>query len=428
MLEESLRINKKEEKTGAHTTWINDIRRRADLMISQVKPRKDRHFNESKLLREWFSDMKQETKTETIKLSFKPDIDNSINILVVNGVLREIYDPNKELENNNVIVKNISDVNGKHGEKIRNLIYSSIENGASLVELYSLLTFNRGIYIHIPNGVTIKLPIRILKYYTQGDIKTSELNITVLGENSHVKLIEEVRDVNLYNNIKVVNNHQIKVGAESTVKASYIHNVSEKVNTVNIRKILTGRHTNVESTYAWLGGNYNYSEITNILNGEYSSVNHVEIVFGSNGEKYYLYSRLKHVAQGTQGRILNRGALKGSARLVYNGLIDIGNEAYKSDALLESHIILLSRDASAFDIPGLEIKTNDVRATHSASVSPIDEEQVYYLKTRGLSDNEARKLIVFGALQPAIERISSDKVKLTILSRLNEKWNSSMHL
>ncbi len=428
MLDRSLEFNKIMEATDRPPTWVNDIRRKAELILNRVKPRKDRHFDEKKLIREWFSGKKYKTKGKTVTPNFKPDLDNSINIFIVNGILQEIYDPNRELRNNNVVVKNLSDVDIEYVEKIKGFIYSSIENDASLIELYSLLTFNRGIYVHIPSGVSIGSPIRILRYYTQGDIEISELNITIIGENSYAKLIEEVRDANLYNHIKVVYNHKIRVGSGSTVKTAYIHNVSSKVNTVNIRKIVASRYSHIESTYAWLGGNYNYSEITNILNGEYSNVNHVEIVFGSNVGKYTLYSSLKHIAQGTHGRILNRGALKDSARLVYNGLIDIGNEAYKSDALLESHIILLNRGASAFDVPGLEIKTNDVRATHSASVSPIDEEQVYYLKTRGLSDDEARRLIVFGALQPAIERISSDKVKLAILSRLEEIWGSSMHL
>ena len=428
MLERSLEINKNKEKNGDQITWVEGIRRKADIMINQVRPRKDRHFDENKILRDWFRDTRYKAKTDTIKVDFNPDLDNAINIIVVNGVIHEIYDPNRELKNNNVVVKNISDVDEKNGKKIMNIVYKSIESGSSLIELYSLLTFNRGIYIHIPKDVSIKFPIRILRYYTQGDLQIPELNVTIIGDNSHAKLIEEIREVNLYNHIRIVNNNQVAVGEGSTLKNAYIHDVSTKVNTLNIRKTQASRQSNIESTYAWLGGSYNYSEITNILGGEYSSVNHIEIVFGSNSEKYFLNSKLKHISQGTQGRILNRGALKDSARLVYNGLIDIGNEAYKSDALLESHIILLSKEASAFDIPGLEIKTNDVRATHSASVGPIDEEQVYYLRTRGLSDNEAKRLIVFGALQPAVEKIPSDKVKLALLSKLTEKWESSLRL
>ncbi len=71
----------------------------------------------------------------------------------------------------------------------------------------------------------------------------------------------------------------------------------------------------------------------------------------------------------------------------------------------------------------MEIENNDVRATHSASASPIDEEQIYYLRTRGIREEEARKLIVYGFLQPALEKITDNEIKNRIMREIDRKWN-----
>ena len=85
--------------------------------------------------------------------------------------------------------------------------------------------------------------------------------------------------------------------------------------------------------------------------------------------------------------------------------------------------MILSKKARADAIPGLEIETNEVRATHSASVSQIDEEQVFYLESRGLTQSEARKLIILGFLHPAVERIPSRNVRAAIQYLIEEKWS-----
>jgi len=83
---------------------------------------------------------------------------------------------------------------------------------------------------------------------------------------------------------------------------------------------------------------------------------------------------------------------------------------------------LLSQDAKADAIPGLEIKTNEVKATHSASVAPLDEEKIFYIMSRGLSMDEAKKQIVFGFFAPVIERVNSEEMKIKLQDVIELKW------
>ena len=103
-------------------------------------------------------------------------------------------------------------------------------------------------------------------------------------------------------------------------------------------------------------------------------------------------------------------------------MIRIGKEAKNSNAYLAGHAILLSEDAKSDAIPGLEILTNDVKATHSASVSQIDDEQIFYIMSRGLSESEAKKFIVLGFLEPAISRIKSEELRDTMRDLIEAKW------
>ncbi len=148
----------------------------------------------------------------------------------------------------------------------------------------------------------------------------------------------------------------------------------------------------------------------------------MEVVLGNNSQKFDLVSDLSHVGKHTRGRILSNNVLMDKSDSVFKGMIRIGKEAKNSSAYLAGHAILLSPDARSDAIPGLEILTNDVKATHSASVSQIDEEQIFYMMSRGLSEDESKKLIVLGFLEPAISRINSEELRDTMRDLVEAKW------
>jgi len=148
----------------------------------------------------------------------------------------------------------------------------------------------------------------------------------------------------------------------------------------------------------------------------------VEVVLGNNSQKFDLVSDLSHVGKHTRGRILSNNVLLDKSESVFKGMIRIGKEAKNSNAYLAGHAILLSPDARSDAIPGLEILTNDVKATHSASVSQIDEEQIFYMMTRGVSQDESKKFIILGFLEPAISRIKSEELRDTMRNLVESKW------
>ena len=123
----------------------------------------------------------------------------------------------------------------------------------------------------------------------------------------------------------------------------------------------------------------------------------------------------------SKGNVLIKGVLLDKAKCFSNGTIKVRKEAKKTNTFLAAHILLLSKDAKAQAIPALEIEADDIRAGHSASVTHIDGDQIFYLTARGIPEKEAKKMIAYGFLQSALDKTNS-YVK-NIFDRLfEEKW------
>jgi len=130
-----------------------------------------------------------------------------------------------------------------------------------------------------------------------------------------------------------------------------------------------------------------------------------------------------HASPSTEGRVVEKSILRNKSKSLFKGMIRIEKNASKSNSFLSSRSILLDKDAKSDAIPGLEILTNDVKATHSASVAQIDEEQLFYLNTRCLSYAEAERTIIEGFLEP-LSRKMSFQVRAWIAYLIESKWEN----
>ncbi|MFQ5782645.1 MAG: SufD family Fe-S cluster assembly protein, partial [Nitrosopumilus sp.] len=164
-------------------------------------------------------------------------------------------------------------------------------------------------------------------------------------------------------------------------------------------------------------------KIDYFLNGSGSSSNDSEVIFGNNDQSFDIQTNVNHKSPSTEGRVVEKSILRNKSKSLFKGMIRIKENAAKSNSFLSGRSILLDKDAKSDAIPGLEIFTNDVKATHSASVAQIDEEQIFYLKTRCLSHEEAERTIVEGFLEP-LSRKMSFQVRAWIAYLIESKWEN----
>jgi Fe-S cluster assembly protein SufD len=116
-----------------------------------------------------------------------------------------------------------------------------------------------------------------------------------------------------------------------------------------------------------------------------------------------------------------RGVLNDSASSVWSGMIRVDVGAQKTDAFQESRNLLLSRKAHADAIPGLEIEADDVRCTHAAAIAQLDEDQIFYLRSRGLPLNQARRLVIEGFLAELVERFEEGRSRDALADALEAR-------
>jgi Fe-S cluster assembly protein SufD len=144
-------------------------------------------------------------------------------------------------------------------------------------------------------------------------------------------------------------------------------------------------------------------------------------MFGDGRQHYHLHTLQRHLSDHCTSDLLIKGCLKDSARSVYQGLIQVSEGAQRTDAYQANRNLLLSDTARADSIPGLEILANDVRCTHGATIGQVDEEQLYYLMTRGLPRREAQRLIVEGFFVPVLDRIPLAGVREQLRTAIERK-------
>jgi Fe-S cluster assembly scaffold protein SufB len=158
-----------------------------------------------------------------------------------------------------------------------------------------------------------------------------------------------------------------------------------------------------------------------VMKGPGASSEDVEIVFGAGNQSFDVTSNLVHSGPHTRGRVLVKSVLKDKSKSLFKGMIKIDKEGRGTESYLAGHAILLDRGAKSDAIPGLEIKTNEVKATHSASVAQMDENQIYYLTTRGLNREGAKREIVAGFLEP-LSRKMGPTIRAWVNYLIENKW------
>ncbi len=165
-----------------------------------------------------------------------------------------------------------------------------------------------------------------------------------------------------------------------------------------------GKDAAVEIFSAWMGGRWRVARMKADLTAPGASWTESHLVFSTGREHFDLDSRVRMLEHHTRSDVQVKTVAAGASRAIFTGNLLMEKEANFSEALLSDHVLLLSPQARADSVPGLEIKALDVKASHAASVGQVDEEQLYYLESRGLSPEQARRLLVVGFLESLFGR------------------------
>lgn len=331
-----------------------------------------------------------------------------------------------EISKQGVIVSTIGDAVRKHEDLLRSHMDGNQLN--FLEDRFLALeasAFDSGVFIYVPRNVVLQNPIRIITSLADDGNSLISRNIIVADTGSKATVVQELYAPEAPGR-KGIQQGYFEL-LESYVKPNaHIELVTLQAmgsDTVNVsnRKAFVERDARMSWYIGMFGSMLTRYKTDSIMKAQGASAEDVEIIFGAANQSFDVTSNLIHHGQHSRGRVLVKSVLKDTSKSLFKGMIKIGKDGKGTESYLAGHAILLDRGAKSDSIPGLEIETNEVKATHSASVAQIDENQVYYLGTRGLSREGAKREIVSGFLEP-LSRKMGPTIRAWVNYLIENKW------
>jgi Fe-S cluster assembly protein SufD len=271
--------------------------------------------------------------------------------------------------------------------------------------------WQHGLLVVVPKDVVLDEPlyVRIANAVDEGSLFWRLLVVAESG--SRFSLIEEYASARP--DVAGYSNAVVELFVEEGAKLEYVsvQNLSQETWHFGSHHARVGRDAELDWVAGGFGSKKGKTRIQNDLAGP-GATSRVTGAYFADGDQHLDYDTFQeHIAPNTTSDFAFKGALRDRARTVWRGMIRVEPDAQKTNAYQENRNLLLSKDAHADSIPGLEILANDVRCTHGATLGQVDREQLFYLMARGLSRAEAERLIVRGFFQDVLDRIELEPVR-----------------
>ncbi|HSB77946.1 MAG TPA: Fe-S cluster assembly protein SufD [Candidatus Methylomirabilis sp.] len=279
-----------------------------------------------------------------------------------------------------------------------------------------------GAFISIPRGRVLEAPVHLLYVSTDLTVPTvtHPRNLIVSGEDSQATVLEDY--VSLGDGVAFSNAiTELVVGQNSVVSHYLIERENTRSFNVSTLRVEQGRSSNVTSHSVLLGGALVRNNIHPVLAGEGCEcvINGLFIPTGRQHMDNYM--QVEHASPHGSSRQFYKGILDGQARGVFHGRIIVHKDAQKTDAKQTNMNLLLSEDAQIDTKPQLEIYADDVKCTHGATIGQIDDEAIFYLRSRGIAEASAKALLLFAFAGESLQRMKIEPLR-KYLEGLVTQW------
>ncbi|KAA6434154.1 Fe-S cluster assembly protein SufD [Dyadobacter flavalbus] len=282
-----------------------------------------------------------------------------------------------------------------------------------------------GVFIHIPDNQTVEHPV-ILRFISDARVQnvgSQPRNIIAVGRNAHVKLAEAYRT--LGNERSFTNTvTEIFVSEDAGVEYYKVQNESENAYHIGTTKVKMLDRSQFYSGTVTLNGRFTRNNLNIILDGERCEAHMYGLYFPDGVQHVDNHTVADHRKPNSESNELYKGILRDRSKGVFNGKIFVRPDAQKTNAFQSCKNIVLSTDATMNTKPQLEIFADDVKCSHGTTTGQIDEEALFYMRSRGISQSEAMALLMFAFCADVISQIRIDSVREYLEGVIAEKLAS----
>jgi Fe-S cluster assembly protein SufD len=285
---------------------------------------------------------------------------------------------------------------------------------------HNAAAWQSGLLVRVPKGVELDDPLYVRVVGDESGATFWRL-LVVAEEGSRFSLIEEYTSPSA--EAAGYTNSAVELFVEQGAKLEYVslQNLSQETWNFATHRATVGRDAELDWVAGGFGSRRGKVRIHNDLAGQ-GATSRVTGAYFADGTQHLDYDTFQqHHAPSTTSDFAFKGALREEASVVWRGMIRVEEGAQKTNAYQENRNLILSPDAHADSIPGLEILANDVRCTHGATISQVDREQLFYAMSRGLTRGDAERLIVRGFFQDVLDRIELAPVREALADALEAR-------
>jgi Fe-S cluster assembly protein SufD len=290
-----------------------------------------------------------------------------------------------------------------------------------------------GALVKVPAGVVIDKPIVVL-HWSEGDgLATFPHTLVVAGEAAEVTVFDRygsadrgpapVADREPAHLVDAV--VELIVGDGAHVRYVSVQEHGPHTWQIALQRAHVGRDASLRSAVVALGGRYARLRSESLLAGSGAESDLTAVYFGDGHQMLDFRTLQDHAAPHTRSDLLFKGAVEDTAQSVYSGLIRIRDVAQGTQAFQTNRNLVLTEGAEAKSVPNLEIEADDVKCSHASTVGPIDDDQLYYLESRGIPPEEAERLIVLGFFDDVLDRIPVPELtaalRRTVVAKLEHR-------
>ncbi|ELZ58665.1 MULTISPECIES: Fe-S cluster assembly protein SufD [Halorubrum] len=309
-----------------------------------------------------------------------------------------------------VVVLPFTEALAEYGDVIEANFGSVLDPEHNYLTALSVALFTTGTFVYVPEGVdvedvTVRAEMNSRSLFSQ--------TLVVAEESSSVTILEsiktgesEVADDRYFSNLV-----EVVAGENANVQFGSLQNLDTDSYTYSLKRAVTDTYATVDWIESNFGSKLTRSDIETELDGDGSESQIVGTFFGTDDQHFDINARVWHQAEQTTADLVTRGVLDDVARSVYEGVQDVGEDAWNTSSYQRENTLMLSDDAEADASPKLIIHNHDTEASHSATVGQVDAEDLFYLESRSIDSRTARNMLVEGFFVPVLEEIAVDEFR-----------------
>jgi Fe-S cluster assembly protein SufD len=278
-----------------------------------------------------------------------------------------------------------------------------------------------GSFLYVPANTRIDLPLRSFRWLSAANEAVFGRTLVVAEEFSEVALVDELGSDDFEGRALMNGATEIVTGEGARVTYVSLQRLGSGVLHLATDRLVAGRDARITTVYVALGSDVSRADIKCRLSAPGGHVDMLGLYLAEGSQHLDHQTLQDHIAPHASSNLLFKGALMDKGRSVFRGLIRVHPGAQRTDAYQTNRNLILSAGARADSLPNLEIAADDVRCSHAATVGQLDEEEVFYLQSRGISKTEAMRLVIFGFYGEVLEQLELKEVRAELVRAIERK-------